>query len=82
MLCGPSAAVHSQAADPAWNVSQIRGKYGTTLMAAQFDTLRQNLADCLVQIFEAAGFASAQDATKVSVVLGGFKLLMTGKSMF
>ena len=34
----------------------------------------------LLQIFEAAGFASAQDATKVSVVLGGFKLLMTGKA--
>ena len=33
-----------------------------------------------MQIFEAAGFASTQDATKVSVVLGGFKLLMTGKS--
>ena len=33
-----------------------------------------------MQIFEAAGFASAQDATKVSVALGGFKLLMTGKS--
>ncbi len=52
---------------------------GASLMLFQQITGQPSVLYYAAKIFKAAGFASDADATKVSVVLGFFKLLATGE---
>jgi len=57
----------------------VRALYvGVSLMLFQQITGQPSVLYYAVDIFRAAGFQSAQAATQVSVLLGSFKLLMTG----
>lgn len=51
---------------------------GSSLMLFQQITGQPSVLYYAAKIFKDAGFASDADATKVSVVLGFFKLVMTG----
>ena len=51
---------------------------GSSLMLFQQITGQPSVLYYAAKIFKDAGFASDQDATRVSVVLGFFKLVMTG----
>ena len=51
---------------------------GSSLMLFQQITGQPSVLYYAAKIFKDAGFASDSDATKVSVVLGFFKLIMTG----
>ena len=53
---------------------------GASLMLFQQITGQPSVLYYAANIFKAAGFASDADATKVSAVLGLFKLLATGES--
>ena len=52
---------------------------GSSLMLFQQITGQPSVLYYAAKIFKDAGFASDQDATRVSVVLGFFKLVMTGQ---
>ena len=52
---------------------------GSSLMLFQQITGQPSVLYYAAKIFKDAGFASDADATKVSVVLGFFKLVMTGE---
>ena len=52
---------------------------GVSLMLFQQITGQPSVLYFAATIFQRAGFASATEATKTAVVLGIFKLLMTGK---
>ena len=52
---------------------------GSSLMLFQQITGQPSVLYYAAKIFKDAGFASDADATRVSVVLGLFKLLMTGE---
>ncbi|DBA73245.1 TPA: hypothetical protein ACH3X1_011308 [Trebouxia sp. C0004] len=52
---------------------------GSSLMLFQQITGQPSVLYYAAKIFKAAGFASDSDATRVSVVLGFFKLVMTGQ---
>lgn len=54
---------------------------GSSLMLFQQITGQPSVLYYAAKIFKDAGFASDQDATRVSVVLGFFKLVMTGESL-
>jgi len=51
---------------------------GTSLMLFQQITGQPSVLYYAAQIFQDAGFSAASDATRVSVILGAFKLLITG----
>ena len=53
---------------------------GSSLMLFQQITGQPSVLYYAARIFKDAGFASDTDATRVSVVLGSFKLVMTGGS--
>ena len=52
---------------------------GSSLMLFQQITGQPSVLYYAAKIFKDAGFASDSDATRVSVVLGFFKLVMTGQ---
>lgn len=52
---------------------------GSSLMLFQQITGQPSVLYYAAKIFKDAGFASDSDATRVSVVLGSFKLVMTGQ---
>lgn len=51
---------------------------GTSLMLFQQITGQPSVLYYAASIFKEAGFAGASEATAVSIILGAFKLLMTG----
>ena len=53
---------------------------GSSLMLFQQITGQPSVLYYAAKIFKDAGFASDADATRVSVVLGFFKLIMTGET--
>ena len=54
---------------------------GSSLMLFQQITGQPSVLYYAAKIFKDAGFASDSDATRVSVVLGFFKLVMTGQPL-
>lgn len=54
---------------------------GSSLMLFQQITGQPSVLYYAAKIFKDAGFASDADATRVSVVLGFFKLIMTGEAV-
>ena len=54
---------------------------GSSLMLFQQITGQPSVLYYAAKIFKDAGFASDADATRVSVVLGFFKLIMTGTAV-
>lgn len=63
----------------------FRGRYlkpltvGTSLMLFQQITGQPSVLYYAADIFSKAGIGAGKDATGVSVILGSFKLIMTGK---
>ena len=63
----------------------FRGRYlkpltvGTSLMLFQQITGQPSVLYYAADIFSKAGISTGKDATGVSVILGFFKLIMTGK---